>query len=156
MTRGVFQEYLWILTLKNILTNHIDISIMPYVSPSCKIKIWLTSSPLSLYSNDSYTYNKYNIRKNPFIYFVFSCWKISINLMMLGFSISKNYGSIRRLMVLIIHQPDRHGIIIIIQPSEKHSTRKTRGAKILKATCVALKSRLTYEVRPGYRNVMKV
>ena len=142
MTRGVFQEYLWILTLKNILTNHIDISIMPYVSPSCKIKIWLTSSPLSLYSNDSYTYNKYNIRKSPFIYFVFSCWKISINLMMLGFSISKNYGSILRLMVLIIHQPDRHGIIIIIQSSEKHSTRKTRGAKILKATCVALKSRL--------------
>ena len=144
MTKGVFEEYLWILilTLKNILTNHIDISIMPYVSPSCKIKIWLTSSPLSLYSNDSYTYNKYNIRKSPFIYFVFSCWKISINLMMLGFSISKNYGSIRRLMVLIIHQPDRHGIIIIIQSSEKHSTRKTRGAKILKATCVALKSRL--------------
>ena len=141
MTRGVFQEYLWILTLKNILTNHIDISIMPYVSPSCKIKIWLTSNPLSLYSNDSYTYN---IQRNPFIYFVFICWEISINLMMSGFSISKNYGSIRRLMVLIIHQPDRHGIIIIIQSSEKHSTRKTRRAKILKATCVEFKSRLTF------------
>ena len=82
----LLNEMFWILTLKNILTNHIDISIMPYVSPSCKIKIWLTSSPLRLYSNDSYTYN---IRRNPFIYFVFICWEISINLMMSGFSISK-------------------------------------------------------------------
>ena len=82
-----FQEYLWILTLKNILTNHIDISIMPYVSPSCKIKIWLTSSPLGLYSNDSYTYN---IQKNySFIDLVFHFYslEISINLMILGFSI---------------------------------------------------------------------
>ena len=154
MTRGVFQEYLWILTLKNILTNHIDISIMPYVSPSCKIKIWLTSSPLSLYSNDSYTYNKYNIRKSPFIYFVFSCWKISINLMMLGFSISKNYGSILRLMVLIIHQPDRHGIIIIIQSSENTKAEKLAEQSSLKLLVSRLK--VDYEVRPRYRNVMKV
>ena len=34
-------EYTRILTLKNILTNHIDITIMPYVSPPYKIKIWL-------------------------------------------------------------------------------------------------------------------
>ena len=39
-------------------------------------------------------------------------------------------------MVLIIHQPDRHGIIIIIQSSEKHSTRKIQRAKIFNLTCV--------------------
>ena len=60
---------------------------MPYVSPSCKIKIWLTSSPLRLYSNVSYTYN---IQKNySFIDLVFHFYslEISINLMILGFSI---------------------------------------------------------------------
>lgn len=61
---------------------------MPYVSPSCKIKIWLTSNPLRLYSNDSYTYN---IQKNySFIDLVFILYSLGIPiLMILGFSISK-------------------------------------------------------------------